>query len=59
MNLKKFKTEWHNAPMSIFDFAEAAAEVEDSIPLRKAAEDLLSAQEAFVDALDDISVEIG
>lgn len=59
MNLKKFKTEWHNAPMSMFDFAEAAAEVEDSAPLRKAAEEFLAAQDAFGDALDDVGVELG
>jgi len=59
MHLKDFRDEYSGAPLTLDEFAEAAAQVENAPELREAAKGYLDAIERFERQLHVYNVEIG
>lgn len=59
MKLKEFVERFNGLPETERDFAYGAVDVEDEPDLRNAAEEFINAYDAFLNALDEVGVEIG
>lgn len=59
MKLKEFREKYSGAPLPLDEFAGLATEVEDDPFLKVTAIEYLHCKEDFLEALNDVEVEIG